>query len=431
MKVFWLAVCASAALWAVGMAFDGHGVRIAEAQKSVWVAKGAVRFSDYWCPWLCANDGYQQAVEADFQRPGGGVHRMSEMDRCYPAFAMIPHRVLPYSEEAAVGYTLAGAIVFLLALVTLSNKKWWVVMMALTAPFIFSFDRANPIWFSAAGVAVFLAWWDDENPWKRTAASACLAIAAAIKLVPIVLLVLYAREFVKRRNRTIEQSGQPVCRSLGEGGANNFSIFRQVFIAASLFLILLLVPFFWFSGLDGFAQWLHNAVANGRVMAAHTAFGFYTFVRAIKVVLGMDWHEGVTGWRIATQAFGGVLLLASIFARSRYSAILLAVTGMLFAAGNMMFYGALYLIPVFLLCLGVAEGEDGFCSSNASKENRTTNHEPRITLFLWFSIFCPFQIPFFHITLNHFLAAFAVFALSGIELWYHSGVRHTCENNTP
>src|SRR5574344_137801 len=195
LKVFWLAVCASAALWAVGMAFDGHGVRIAEAQKSVWVAKGAVRFSDYWCPWLCANDGYQQAVEADFQKPGGGVHRMSEMDRCYPAFAMIPHRVLPYSEEAAVGYTLAGAIVFLLALVTLSNKKWWVVMMALTAPFIFSFDRANPIWFSAAGVAVFLAWWDDENPWKRTAASACLAIAAAIKLVPIVLLVLYAREF--------------------------------------------------------------------------------------------------------------------------------------------------------------------------------------------------------------------------------------------
>lgn len=396
-KLVWVVFATAAVAWVVCAWFDVAG------QRELFVEKGAIALSDYYMPWKCANEGYVQAGLERYLSPDGRELVMGEFDRCYPAFAMLPHCVLPFSNTGALVFDLAGALVFLLALIAVARRSGscmgltttlhsslLLLIFPLSMPFIFALDRANTVWFSAAAVAVFLAWWDDEKTWKRYVAAGCLAFAAVLKIAPAVLGVLYFADFEK---------GTPSFTKVRRH-------YREILFAPFAFVMMLVVPFAWFGGWDGFIQFLHNAAENGSIMSSRADFGLYPIVRQFKILMGMDWQQGVSVWRLLTQVLGLVCLVRAFFVRDRRDAVLFAIGGMLLVPGNMMYYGALYLIPVFILSRPSSLG--------------------LIPLCLWFVILCPFQLVILGHSVNAVLCNCAILALMAERFWYnfHCNERH-------
>lgn len=70
----------------------------------------------------------------------------------------------------------------------------FLILICLSCPFLFQFERANIIFISLLGTMAFFAWIDSDNKYLREAALIALALSAALKIYPAVFGLLLVKE---------------------------------------------------------------------------------------------------------------------------------------------------------------------------------------------------------------------------------------------
>lgn len=386
-------------VWAVCAALGVLG------QRKLFYEEGKEELSDFWMPRMCLEQGYvghpekwigwrdvrkdkpivvdeRDVVWSDWYTDGSEkIFITGWRDKVYPKTALLP--VVPFPATRFGGYlwsALAGAI--FLASLCLVGRSWKPILLALSMPFIFNLERGNPVWLSVAAVGLFLAWWDDECEWKSMVAAGCLAVAAALKIVPCVLGIIY---FTKWRWKPV--------------------LFSGAFAAALVF-----VP--WFFDRDGFAAlaaMVRNASEHSDFVLRASDFGLIELWRTARVVLGLDVTSPWPGMMVVArlgQLFG---LVALIFGTKRHDYLLL-VGGMMLLAGNMYYYAMLYLLPVLVIELfGRKERKD-------RKDGNKKGLLMWIELGLWLALLSPMQIVVLGHSANQVIGNVALMGLMGIRL---------------
>lgn len=398
-KIIGFTLIALFTVWAVCAALGVMG------QRKLFYVEGGEELYDFWMPRMCWEQGYvghpekwigwrdvrkdktivvdeRDVVWSDWYTYGEKTLFITGWrDKVYPKIALLP--VAPFPATRVGGYlwsALAGVI--FLASLCLVGRSWKPILLALSMPFIFNLERGNPVWLSAACVGIFLAWWDDECEWKSMVAAGCLAVAAALKIVPCVLGIIY---FTKWRWKPVLFSGA---------------------FAAALFF----VP--WFFDRDGFAAlaaMVRNASEHSDFVLRASDFGLIELWRTARVVLGLDVTSPWPGMMVVArlgQLFG---LVALIFGTKRHDYLLL-VGGMMLLAGNMYYYAMLYLLPVLVIEM---------FSRKERKDRKDGNEKGAlmwIELGLWLALLSPLQVVVLGHSANQVIGNVALMGLMGIRL---------------
>lgn len=329
-------------------------------QMQLFTAAGTNIFQDFQIPRVCA------AVPNPYE-----VQQIPPEDRCYAPIAYA--LVKPFPEDPYAGglaFTAFGAACFLLALGlllrTVGGDFWWAIGGAVASfPFLFSLERANSIWLSAAGIAVFLAWFDAKAPWKRQLALLALAFACALKLTPAVFGVFLLKE---RR-------------------------WRDLLILAGEGAFLLLTPFFLLDGLDLIDEWIACMRLHLEAYADSKSMGFARLWTSLAFWLGGGSVKGTlfSAGRLADVALGLMAVTTCFRSGDKARGSLLLSGAMLLIPGVSQVYTYLYLLIPFSLL-----------SSR------------RLAVFdagLWFVLLCPLVLPFHAWSLNSWLSNVAFLAL--------------------
>ena len=391
---FAVALIAAFAVWGVCAGLD------VGKQRKLMFRGGTELLTDFWMPRTVASSGYDISDadrEASDRVLGGASGRVdgrmvvAQYDRCYPALPVVLVKLFPATWTGAVLWTCLGAAVFALALWVVMasagcrNRTLFAALM-LGMPVLFNFERANPIWLSAAAIGIFLAWWDDETKWKRYAAAVCLAVATVLKISPGALGLLYL--LGPSRNAAV-----------GAGFWRGWiRYWKEIGVCALAAVLLFVVPWLFVpGGFSAIPRMFENAAANSAAYAHGAVFGLIGYWRMARVALHLDcshlWSGGIFVVRLS-QTLG---LAALVWGARRRNYVLL-IGGLLLAAGNMHYYGALYLYPVFIL----------------------TPPRRRLEILLWFVVFCPLQLVFGIHSANAQICNTALLALMALHLLYCS-----------
>ena len=334
-------------------------------------------FGDFWMPRICLRDGYTPTEAVEKSGWQDGVYKVAAIDRCYPPLAMLPLRPFPATDGGALCWAVISAILFMLAMAIPARRCLAALaVVPLSMPFVFNLERANTIWISAACVGVFLSWYDSEDRPKRTVAALALSVAAVFKISPALLGILY---FNTRRGIAV----------------------REISLSAAVGVLLFFGGFLFVpDGLGGMGAMLSNAATNGGSYGRCTYFGLVPLWRAVRVLAGQDcsspWPGLMAVMRIS-QVIGLGFALVGCIRRDR----LLATVGMLVAAGNMLYYGMLYLAPVF-----------AFWTAEGDRRPAVRG----IEALLWFAVFCPLQFVVGGRAVNGMLGSVAVMSLVVMRL---------------
>jgi len=324
-------------------------------QRGLFHEEGRDLLTDYWMPQTCLVEGYAEV--GDRMPSFNGVKHsgwvdgkmcVASFDRCYPAFALLPFRLFPATWAGAWAWTILSALALTGVLCVMAHSLWPLVLLC-SMPVLFNIDRGNPVVLTAALVGVFLVWYRSETRWKRVAAALAISAATCLKISPVVLGALYLRER--------DWKGIGLC---------------AVFTCFLFFVPWFMIP----CGLSGLPLMIANACEHSSFFSRVAEFGLVGIWRTLRVALHQDcthvWPGCLVAVRIS-QALGFAMVAWGAWKRN----ILWAVVGMLWAAGNMHYYGALYLLPVFVLTIS-------FSRSTPTPVHYTS-------LLLWFVILCPFQ----------------------------------------
>ena len=406
-------------VWAVCAALGVMG------QRKLFYQEGSEELYDYWMPRMCLEQGYvghpekwigwrdvrkdkpivvdeRDVVWSDWYTDGSEkLFITGWRDKVYPKIALLP--VAPFPATRVGGYlwsALAGVI--FLASLCLVGRSWKPILLALSMPFIFNLERGNPVWLSAACVGVFLAWWDDESEWKSMVAAGCLAVAAALKIVPCVLGIIY---FTKWRWKPV--------------------LFSGAFAAALVF-----VP--WFFDRDGFAAlaaMVRNASEHSEFVLRASDFGLIELWRTARVVLGLDVTSPWPGMMVVARLSQLLGLVALIFGAKRRDYLLL-VGGMMLLAGNMYYYAMLYVLPVLVIELfSRGEGGEGEEFSRVECVDRVEGEVVKVKaegeerkwwiwveLGLWLALLSPLQVVVLGHSANQVIGNVALMGLMATHL---------------
>ncbi len=371
-------------------------------QRTLFLWEGEDLLSDFWMPCMCLEQGYvghpEKYVGMRDAKTGDPIeiderdvvlsrwytdgertmYVTGHMDKVYPRVGLLPFALFPASWGGAYAWgVLAGA--FFLAVLCGVAKSWKPLALCMTMPFLFALERGNPIWLSAAFVAVFLAWWDDECEWKAMVAAGCLAVAAALKIAPAVLGVLY---FTKWR-------------------------WKPVMFSAGLAAVFFFVP--WMFDKDGFAAlgvMLQNAKDHAQFVLRTTDFGLVELWRTARIVPGLSVDEPWPGMMVVARISQALGFAALVLGAKRRDYVLL-VGGMILAAGNMYYYAVLYLVAVFVL-------EYLSSSPGTNHQSPSTNH---LSLLLWLAILSPLQVVVMGHSANQVICNLAMMGLMGVRAW--------------
>ena len=66
-------------------------------------------------------------------------------------------------------------------------------LLLISGPFLFLYDRGNILVGVIGLVGYFLFYYDSEDRWKRNIAKICIAVAIAIKIYPVIYLLVYIK----------------------------------------------------------------------------------------------------------------------------------------------------------------------------------------------------------------------------------------------
>lgn len=339
-------------------------------QRSLFYREGSELLSDFWMPRTCLEEGYSSTGEefpvvAGVQQSGwqGGKMRVLSYDRCYPAAALMPLAAFPATWEGAWIWSILAMAAFLGSL-CLVMQDCRALILSVSMPVLYCLERGNLIVLSAAAVGLFLAWYRSVTPWRRMVAALALACAVCLKVSPVLLGVLYLRER--------DWKGLGWC---------------ALFASAAFVVPWLFVP----GGFGALPVMLENAQANAVAYARASEFGLVEVWRTVRVLLHQDCMQAWPGCLVVShvsQALGIVAVTTGACRKDVFAVVL----GMLWAAGNMHYYGALYLLPVFLL-----EVRDRYLGG--------------LRLLLWFAILCPLQLVLFGHAANAVICNLTSFVL--------------------
>lgn len=331
-RVLALALVGAALLW---LALAMWCPSLSQA-KNMFRSQGADMCSDFGMPRLCAMEknpyrSSQVAVE----------------DRCYPPICYQLVSLFPKDQiDGGLLCTMIFASIFLLSMILLGEKsagreargEAWLMAgaMAASAPFILNLERANLIWIPAAGILLFLAWYDAESTWKRNGALLALAIACAFKLTPAV----FALVLVKNRR------------------------WKDFLLVAILTTVLIVVPFALCGGMSTFGDWRTCVQTHLEHYGPFKSVGVFVFARIIGVKLfGPDtfgFRTMLVMGRLADVVCGLVAIFTFFRARNHRVEVLMLVLSLIFLPSVTQSYVLLYLAPVLALSvskrLSMAEG---------------------------------------------------------------------------
>ena len=192
--------------------------------------------------------------------------------------------------------------------------------------------RGNPSGWAFALVCLFLRWYRSESRLKRFVAALSLGAATALKISPCIFGVLYLEGLSKGRRKL------PVA---------------EIATSACAAVLLVLVPFAFYSGAEAIPKWLANAVANAAYYStAEPTWGFVAIANHLIDTNGAElacakWLAG------ATRVFAAVLVVLAVLARKTRYRLLFLGAAMAFLTHHD--YGGAYLIPAFFAWLDDCE----------------------------------------------------------------------------
>ena len=360
----------------------------AAQQQRVFCCQGKVWFEDYRMPRECA------AAAASY-RP----ENVERKDACYAPIAYDLAKCFPRDHHvggplfAVLAAGLMAIAAFLLARRltgrdgTPALPLCFVASVLLSAPMLFVFGTGNQLPLAIAGICLFFAW-KDESGWRRPAALVALAVAIALKLVPVFFsLVLLA-----------ERRG------------------RDFIVVGCLSAVLVFVPFAWYGGLPAFGDFLECLHIRDGYYGIRDSWGFVGLDRCLRLGRGLPVESTrQTYWlsRSLNVVFALACLVTCVVRcwrrravrRMDSSALLLLTVTMIVLPGGSVIYNSLFLVPVFLMRL---TEEDGRGWKLMALEG-----------VAWFMLFCPLQVPFSFSSVNIPLAAVAMLILGAVGLAHH------------
>lgn len=370
-KPFWIILLCGIAVWIVMMAFNPGG------EQSHIFASGNGIMGDFLYPKLCStikpyySGVSNETVFSEMKARNGWTDRRlvplaKKMNRCewedgfparldtitccYPAVCLALVAPFPLSHSGSIACTLLGLSLFLAALLLFTRSPWILLSVLFSSAVLFGVSCGQLIFYSAAGVTVFLAWWDSESRAKRTIAALALAFAAATKLSPALFGALYLT-----RGRWW-RSPEP-------------------WIAGITAIVLVFLPFVFYGGMDAFFRWTANAAENGTVYTRSGRWGILAVERTLKIAFGFNVHSPWPEMKYF-RAIDFILGIFCLWRGWRTASAFLITSAMMLLPGNMLYYTGIYLIPALLI-------DNGFKS--------TRFRYP--ALILAFFLLTPLQIP--------------------------------------
>lgn len=350
------------------------------------------QFCDFFCP-RSVLAMVRPYAEAGMSSAIGNVQRA---DQCYPALAVFLSGLFPETVMGAIACQALGSVVYFLG-VWLYLGKYGVarpLLMAsllVSAPYLFAAEVGNQILYAAGASFVFLSWYDSNRRSCRVLAVFALAVAAVLKIAPAILGLAWLCSPQKRD-------------------------WRGAFLSAGVFILLLVVPFAFWGGIDGCAAWFENARANAQVYATRNELGLYGLIAELTHVVGYNGEVMplIHGPLRLLSSLLAVVLLVSAFLRESDEFLRLCrlTLGMLFLPPTMMCYTVLYAVPLFIV--GTCRSEGPYARSFA---------------LCWLTSCLSLRVPLLLGSANVCFAAAAILDLSCLLL--HRSVRAICADRIP
>lgn len=307
-------------------------------------------------------------------------------DACYPPIAYLLVKWFPLSargEDAYVWVLFLGLVAGWALLVREkfgSDRLWYFLPILGTGFFLAGPLRGNPSAWAAGAVFVFLAWYDSKVKWKRYAAAIALGFSASLKITPALFGLVYLR------GRLMQPKSWPL---------------YEIVVAALSCLILLVIPFYFFGGIDAIAPWFFNALENAKHYGSLSTVGF------VELFNHRYLHNDVLPLHISmllTKLLTALTLIAALFTANRYRQVLLLGSAMLLLGHHE--YAFIFLLPAFMLWF-------------AQEETATRPFIDTLEGLCWFVVLCPLMNTFSAIAAMSYemLRAFAALILAFSSLY--------------
>ena len=307
-------------------------------------------------------------------------------DACYPQIAYLLVKWFPLSDRGENAYVWALFLGLVAGWALLVREKfgterlWYFLPVLGTGFFLAGPLRGNPSAWAAGAVFAFLAWYDSSVKWKRYAAAIVLGFSASLKITPALFGLVYLR------GRLMQPKSWPL---------------NEIVVAALSCLILLVIPFYFFGGIDAIAPWFLNALENAKHYGSLSTVGF------VELFNHRYLHNDVLPLPISmllTKLFTALTLLAALFTANRYRLASLLGNAMLLLGHHE--YAFVFLLPAFMLWF-------------AQKETASRPLVDVLEGLCWFVVLCPLMNTFSAIVVMSYemLRAFAALLLAFISLY--------------
>jgi hypothetical protein len=193
--------------------------------------------------------------------------------------------------------------------------------------FIFSVERGNSIILSAAFVSVYLFYYDSDDKNKRIIAAICLALAAVLKIYPVLFGFLYLEK----------------------------KQYKDIFFSAVIALLLAFIPFLFFKGgLSNIFQLINNVGINSMnydFTRLYPRFSFQHLVYYVLVLLGVTDKIVLL---LSNIAYIFIILVSalsicySLLLKDKWIKITFLTLALIYIPVNSGLYCGLYLFPAII-----------------------------------------------------------------------------------
>ena len=250
----------------------------------------------------------------------------------------------PMALYTALLFLLISLFFFFDSLYRLNNKKGWKIyntfLLLFTSLFLFSIERGNEIFISAAGINYFLAYYDTESKWKRIFALFCLCFAAVLKVYPVLFGILLLQD--KR--------------------------YKDIAFCVVTGLILTFVPFFFFkhglSSIPHIFENIHIHTETYSTPSTEYQFGIHALCKEITYAIYYLHPDSIsdhsanlvnTFAQVTSALLALISLVLAFFERRRWLQLGLIAMVIMVYPFHSIFYCALYLLPMMILFLSKEE----------------------------------------------------------------------------
>lgn len=210
-------------------------------------------------------------------------------------------------------------------------SKLYCAPLVISTPFLYTIERGNLIILAAASAIWFLANYDSEIKWKRYLSCFMLALAAALKVYPVIFGILYLRK----------------------------RMWKEIVISAAIAIILAFAPFFFFEGgISRLGQLLINVKVSTSVYSYPGRFveryGLnYIFFQCLFNTYGEAYMP--IAFQVAAIVrniefyIAIITVVIAIFVPKDDYSVMLLILGLLYLPANSGLYCGLYLFPAVLM----------------------------------------------------------------------------------